>query len=124
VQVHASGFIHTRYFLERPEYLFGVTADIGFATYALAEEAATVWGNAAGQGEPGFRARQRILNNLADYFKAEYVRRIRRHAFYEDLGYGGKGVVSASRLVADQISLLRCQRGGAKKVPKTRNPLV
>jgi hypothetical protein len=103
VQVHASGFIHTRYFLKRPEYLFGVTADIGLATYALAEEAATVWGNAAGQGEPGFRARQRILNNLADYFKAEYDRRIRRHAFYEDLGYGGKGVVFASRLVAEQI---------------------
>jgi GTPase SAR1 family protein len=102
VQVHASGFIHMRYFLKRPEYLYGVTADMSFATYGLAEEAANVWGS-AGQGEPGFRARQRILNNLADYFKAEYDRRIRRHAFYGDLGYGGKNVMHASRLIADQI---------------------
>jgi hypothetical protein len=102
VQVHASGFIHMRYFLKRPEYLYGVTADMSFATYGLAEEAANVWGS-AGQGEPGFRARQRILNNLADYFKAEYDRRIRRHAFYSDLGYGGKNVMHASRLIADQI---------------------
>jgi hypothetical protein len=102
VQVHASGFIHTRYFLKRPEYLYGITADLSFATYGLAEEAANMWSN-AGRSEPGFRARQRILNSLADYFRAEYDRRTRRHAFYDDLGYGGKGVMYASRLVADQI---------------------
>ena len=39
-------------------------------------------------------ARQRMLNRLADYLKAEYDRRIRRHAFYEDLGYGGKSVAN------------------------------
>jgi hypothetical protein len=49
------------------------------------------------------RARQRILNKLADYFAAEYDRRVRRHAFYDDLGFGGKGIMTASRLVADQI---------------------
>lgn len=118
VQVHASGFIHMRYFLKRPEYLFGITADMGFATYALTEEAASVWGSASGQGEPRFRARQRILNNLADYFKAEYDRRIRRHAFYEDLGYGGKGVVFASRLVADQIG----KPPPRAAAPATRSP--
>ena len=102
VQVHASGFIHMRYFLKRPEYLYGVTSDMSFATYALATEAAKMWSN-AGQSEPGFRARQRILNSLADYFMAEYDRRVRRHAFYEDLGYGGKGIIGASRQVAEQI---------------------
>jgi GTPase SAR1 family protein len=102
VQVHASGFIHMRYFLKRPEYLFGVTADLSFASYELAKDMAAVWTNSP-NGEPGFRARQRTLNRLADYFKAEYDRRIRRHVFYEDLGYGGKTIVEISRFVAEQI---------------------
>jgi hypothetical protein len=104
IQVHASGFIHMRYFLKRPEYLFGVSADMSFASYEIAQEAATMWSN-SGRSEPGFRARQRMLNRLADYFKAEYDRRVRRHAFYEDLGYGGKSVVNATRLVAEQIGM-------------------
>ncbi len=94
--------MHMRYFMKRPEYLYGVTADMSFATYGLAAETAKTWSN-AGRGEPGFRARQRILNELAHYFEAEYERRVRRHAFYEDLGFGGKSIMSASRQVADQI---------------------
>ncbi|MGA7453679.1 MAG: hypothetical protein WBW73_21200, partial [Rhodoplanes sp.] len=101
LQVHASGFIHMRYFLKRAEYLFGVSADLSCASFELARDMAGVWTNLP--AEPGFRARQRMLNRLADYFEAEYDRRIRRHAFYADLGYGGKMVVEASRLVADQI---------------------
>jgi GTPase SAR1 family protein len=102
VQVHGSGFIHMRYFLRRPEYLFGITADMSFATFELAQDAGAMWSNAR-YSEPGFRARQRMLNRLADYFKAEYERRVRRHAFYEDLGYGGKLVVQATRYVAAEI---------------------
>jgi hypothetical protein len=102
VQVHASGFIHMRYFLRRTEYMFGVTADLSFASYELAKDMAITWSNAP-NSDPGFRARQRMLNRLADYFKAEYDRRIRRHAFYEDLGFGGKTIVEASRFVAEQI---------------------
>jgi hypothetical protein len=48
--------------------------------------------------EPGFRMRQRMTEHVAEYLKAEYDRRIRRHAFYEDLGYGGKQVVLFSRI--------------------------
>jgi hypothetical protein len=102
VQVHASGFIHMRYFLKRPEYLVGVTADMSFASFEITQEMANIWSN-AGRSEPGFRARQRAINRLADYLKAEYDRRVRRHAFYEELGFGGKLVMSTSRLVADQI---------------------
>jgi hypothetical protein len=40
---------------------------------------------------------------VADYLKAEYERRCRRHAFYEDLGYGGKQVVMLSRFAADAL---------------------
>ena len=102
IQVHASGFIHMRYFLKQPEFLFGATADMSFASYEHAQDCSRVWASSI---EPGFRARQRILNKLADYFKAEYERRVRRHAFYEDLGYGGKAMVYASRLVADRIGM-------------------
>jgi hypothetical protein len=102
VQVHGSGFIHMRYFLKLPEYLYGVTADMSFATYGLAQEIAKTWSD-AGRGEPGFRARQRILNSVAEYFEAEYDRRVRRHAFYGDLGFGGKAIMEASRLIASRI---------------------
>ncbi len=108
VQVHASGFIHLRYFITKPEYLFGITADMSFASYEIAEEVAKVWTN-AGSGEPGFRARQRIINRVAEYFRAEYERRVRRHAFYGDLGYGGKHVTQAAETVAFQIGKPRSQ---------------
>jgi GTPase SAR1 family protein len=102
VQVHAAGFIHMRYFLKRIEYLFAVSADLNLATYELAEESADVWRRGR-QAEPGYRAKQRIINRLADYFKGEYERRCRRHAFYEDLGYGGKLIVQSTRFVADHV---------------------
>jgi hypothetical protein len=54
-------------------------------------------------GEPGFRARQRILNRLAEYFHSEYDSQVRRHAFYEDLNHGGKAVVMATQQVAEEI---------------------
>ena len=75
---------------------------MSFASHEMAKDMASTWSNAP-NSDPGFRARQRILNRLADYFKAEYDRRIRRHAFYEDLGFGGKTIVEASRFVAEQI---------------------
>jgi GTPase SAR1 family protein len=116
IQVHASGFIHMRYFLKRPEYLFGVSADMSFASYEIAQEVATIWSN-SGRSEPGFRARQRMLNRLAGYFKAEYDRRVRRHAFYEDLGYGGKSVMNATRLVAEQIGMPPPRTAGPNRRP-------
>ena len=67
-----------------------MTSDMSFATYNLAHDIASLWAS----GEPGFRARKRTLNTLADYFASEYDRRVRRHAFYADLGYGGRGVVA------------------------------
>jgi hypothetical protein len=100
VQVHASGFIHMRYFLKRPEYIMGISADMNYSSYELAQEAARVWGNRV---EPGYRMRQQMTTRVADYLKAEYDRRIRRHAFYEDLGYGGRQVVMFSRMAADSF---------------------
>ncbi len=102
VQVHASGFMHLRYFLKKPEYIFGVTADMSFASYEVATDVAKIWLN-TGSSEPGFRSRQRTIHRMADYLKAEYERRVRRHAFYADLGYGGKVVMQGAEIAAKQI---------------------
>jgi hypothetical protein len=100
VQVHASGFIHMRYFLKRPEYIMGISADMNYSSYEITQEAARVWGN---RTEPGFRLRQQMTRRVADYLKAEYDRRCRRHAFYGDLGYGGKQVVMFAQIAADAL---------------------
>jgi GTPase SAR1 family protein len=102
VQVHASGFIHMRYFLRRPEYLFGCTSDMSYSSYEFAKEAADEWSRGFA-GEPGFRARQRMLNRLAEYFRLEYEHQVRRAAFYDDLNHGGKAIVAATQTVAENI---------------------
>jgi hypothetical protein len=112
VQVHASGFIHMRYFLRRPEYLFGCTADMSYSSYEIAKETADEWGR--GFGEPGFRAKQRVLNRLADYFRNEYDIHVGRAAFYDDLNHGGRAVVLATQQVAAQI--------GAPPPPRQARP--
>jgi GTPase SAR1 family protein len=104
MKVHASGFIHMRYFLRKPEYLIRVSTDLSFASYDLAKEIGHAWTSG---GEPGFRARQRLLDRLATYFGAEYDRRVRRHAFYEDLGSGGKAVALNTRRIASEYGQTR-----------------
>jgi hypothetical protein len=102
VQVHASGFIHMRYFLRRQEYLFGCTADMSYSSYEFAKEAANEWSRGFA-GEPGFRARQRMLNRLAEYFRKEYEIHVGRAAFYDDLNYGGKAILAATKTAAEDI---------------------
>jgi GTPase SAR1 family protein len=109
VQVHASGFMHMRYFLQKPEYIVGVSADMSFSSYEVANSIAANW-NQSGSHDPGFKGRQRIVQQMSDYMLAEYKVRCRRHAFYDDLGYGGKMVVQSmdialNRLTGQQQSL-------------------
>jgi hypothetical protein len=101
VQAHASAFVHMRWFLKKPEYVIAVSADMNYSSYEIAQEAARVWGN---QREPGYRVKQQMTERVANYLKAEYDRRIRRHAFYEDLGYGGKQVVYMTRIASDLLN--------------------
>lgn len=103
VQVHASGFIHQRYLLRRLEYLIGVTADMSFASYEVAQEMQALWSN-TGRGEPGYMARKRVVERLSEYFRGEYDRRVRRHAFYADLGFGGFEVMNAVQSVVARLN--------------------
>jgi GTPase SAR1 family protein len=95
VQVHASGFMHIRYLMQMPEYIVGTSADMSYSSFETSSTMAAIW-NSAGRAEPGFRNRQKILETTLAYMKAEYERRVRRHAFYDDLGYGGKLVVQSA----------------------------
>jgi hypothetical protein len=95
LQVHASGFMHMRYLLQIPEYIIGTSADMMYSSYETSRAIGSNW-NSAGRGEPGYKNRLRILEATAAYMAAEYDRRRRRHAFYDDLGYGGRLVVEAT----------------------------
>ncbi|HZR60024.1 MAG TPA: hypothetical protein VFA80_03575 [Xanthobacteraceae bacterium] len=101
VQAHASAYVHTRWFLRQPEYVIASSADMNYSSYEMAQEAARVWGN---QREPGYRVKQQMIVRVASYLQTEYARRTRRHAFYEDLGYGGKHVVNMTAIASDLLN--------------------
>jgi hypothetical protein len=89
-----------RWFLKQPEYVVAVSADMNYSSYEMAQEAARMWGN---QREPGYRVKQHMIERVSSYLQSEYDRRVRRHAFYADLGYGGKQVVSMTRIASDLL---------------------
>jgi hypothetical protein len=104
IQVHSSGYIHMRWFLKKPEFIMAISADMNYSSYEIAEDMARIWGNS---NEPSFRLRLQTINRIADYLKDEFERRCRRHAFYGDVGYGGKQVVALTRMAADSINAQR-----------------
>ncbi|MEW5421946.1 type I restriction enzyme HsdR N-terminal domain-containing protein [Amorphus sp. 3PC139-8] len=90
VRVHATGFIHMRFFIERVEYAVSATADMRFLSRQVAEEIGRIW---AGQGKNDDLSRsmkRKVLSTLKSYLSEEYNKRCRRHAFYEEVGLGGK----------------------------------
>jgi hypothetical protein len=94
VQVHASGFIHMRYLLMQPEYIVGISTDLAVSSGNLSSDLASVWTNPR-VPEPEFVGRKRIIDLIHEYIMTEYDRRVSRHAFYRELGYGGQIVVES-----------------------------
>lgn len=95
VRVHASGFIHMRFLLQRSEYLLGISTDLKLFSRSVAEEIGAVWAGQTEIDDLSLHSKRRILKKIRDYVKFEYARRCRRHAFYEDVGWGGRSVVTA-----------------------------
>jgi hypothetical protein len=112
VRVHASGFIHMRFFVQRGEYLVGVTSDMNFASREVAEVIGSIWGSAAHLEDLTLAAKSRILDRLRRYAEFEYHRRCRRHAFYEEGGAGGLQLVTAMSMAADHLDNARTGRSG------------
>ncbi len=107
VRVHGSGFIHMRFFIKRAEYLIGITPDMNFASFEVAESIAQQWRSQTSGIDLSFNSRVKVMEILDNYFRNEYDRRCRRHAFYADLGYGGKALVQA---ISDALGAIRRAR--------------
>ena len=97
VRMHATGFIHMRFFVERLEYLVGITTDMRFGSRQVAEDIGAIWAGQQGADNLSHRASNKILDELKVYMEQEYLRRCRRHAFYEEVGVGGKVLINSLR---------------------------
>jgi len=107
VRVHASGFIHMRYFAQTGEYLVGVTTDTAFSSREIAEDIGRIWTGPSRNDDISLSNKIRIAEKLSEYLKAEYERRCRRHAFYQELGRGGRALVSAAERSLDHLRNLK-----------------
>jgi hypothetical protein len=90
VRAHASGFVHSRLLLRQVEYLIGVTPAITAASKDVATDVGSIWAGWNPRYEMSWGNKVQILEKLRDYLRLEYQRRTRRHAFYEEFGYGGR----------------------------------
>jgi GTPase SAR1 family protein len=95
IRMHASGFIHMRFFLERNEYLIGLTTNLQFASREIAAEIGQLWAGQDHRPDLQFNTKHKIMMMLRDHIRFEYTRRCRRHAFYEENGLGGRWAVEA-----------------------------
>lgn len=95
VRMHASGFIHMRFFLERNEYLLALTTNLQFASREVASEIGQLWAGQDHLPDLQLGVKLKIMTILRDHLRFEYTRRCRRHAFYEEHGLGGRYVVEA-----------------------------
>jgi GTPase SAR1 family protein len=95
IRMHASGYIHMRFFLERSEYLVGITPNLQFASRGTAEEIGKLWASQDHRQDLSLPTKQKIMKLLADDMRFEYARRCKRHAFYEEHGLGGKSAVES-----------------------------
>ena len=66
VRMHATGFIHMRFFVQRVEYLVGVTPNMRFTSRGIAEEIGQIWAGEARLGNLSFQANKRILELLGN----------------------------------------------------------
>jgi hypothetical protein len=114
VRMHASGFIHMRFFLERNEYLLGLTTNLQFASREIALEIGQIWANQDHLTDLQMHNKVKIMTMLRDNIKFEYGRRCRRHAFYEEHGFGGRHAVDAIDRAAHHLDTMR---GGPQRHP-------
>jgi hypothetical protein len=90
VRAHASGYVHSRLLLRQDEYLVGVTTAIKIASKETATDIGSLWSGWNPQYDMSLPNKVRILEKLKDYLRLEYQRHTRRHAFYEEYGFGGR----------------------------------
>lgn len=95
VRAHGSGYVHSRLLLRQDEYLIGVTSAIKVTSKETATSIGSIWAGWDSRHEMSLGNKIRILEKLRDYLRLEYQRRVRRHAFYEEFGYGGRHLLQS-----------------------------
>ncbi len=103
VRVQAAGFMHMRFFINRDEYLVGITTDMNFSSREVAEDIGGIWAAQDGNPDLTLHAKKKVLGRLSNYLTFEYHRRIGRHAFYEEGGWGGRAIVEAVEVAAKHL---------------------
>lgn len=104
VRVHASGFIHMRFFLTRMEYVVGVSPNMNFTSRDLALEIADIWLGQDHLPDLAPASRRRITHMLYKYFEEEVDRRGRQHPLYAQNGIGAKAVLTAMSKIIEYDS--------------------
>jgi GTPase SAR1 family protein len=117
VRMHASGFIHMRFFLERNEYLLGLTTNLQFSSREIALEIGQIWANQDHLPDLQLHNKLKIMTMLRDHIQFEYSRRCRRHAFYEEHGLGGRYAVDAIDRATHHLETMR---GGPEHHPTSQ----
>lgn len=100
VRIHASGYVHLRFLLSRSEYVVGITPDLSVSSFETAERIANIWSSRSHLNDISLSNKKDIAQLLARYFSLEYAQRCGRHAFYDELGFGGRAVVAALDSIA------------------------
>jgi GTPase SAR1 family protein len=119
VRMHASGFIHMRFFLERSEYLLGLTTNMQFASREIASEIGQLWASQDHLPDLQLHVKVKIMTMMRDHIKFEYGRRCRRHPFYEEHGLGGRFTVESIERAAYHLeAMLRPARTGIARAPR------
>lgn len=95
VRMQASGFMHMRFFMNRNEYLVGLTPNMNFSSKEVAEEIGSLWATQDSHSDISISSKRKILEKMKNYLAFEYRRRAARHAFYEEAGWGGRAVVAS-----------------------------
>jgi hypothetical protein len=85
IRMHASGFIHMRFFLERNEYLIGITTNLQFASREAAHDIGQLWAGQDHRPDLNYPSKLQIMKILSDHMRFEYTRRCKRHAFMNNM---------------------------------------
>ncbi len=115
VRAHASGLVHSRLLLRQTEYIIGSTTMLHTASKEVSSEIGEVWASWDPRYEMSLTSKVKILKRLRDYLHLEYHRRCKRHAFYEDFGFGGRHLLEKVDSAYEYMeSLLQKPRGRQK----------
>lgn len=106
IRVHASGFMHMRFFIERSEYLIGITTNLQFVSRNLAIDVGALWSGQEHRPDLSLHSKRRLMRMLRNYIAFEYERRCKRHPFYEEDGFGGRVLLRAVERATDHINNL------------------